>query len=60
MAAVKNNLQVYSRDGIVSAESQKRSLDFLKQFDKGIAAANVDPAKTWDDRFVKKAAAMIK
>jgi NitT/TauT family transport system substrate-binding protein len=60
MAAVKNNLQVYSRDGIVGTESQKRSLDFLKQFDKGMAAANVDPAKTWDDRFVKKAAAMIK
>jgi len=60
IAAVKANLQVYSRDGIVSAESQKRSLDFLKQFDKEIAAATVDPAKTWDDRFVQKAAAMIK
>jgi NitT/TauT family transport system substrate-binding protein len=60
MAAVKNNLQVYSRDGIVSAESQKRSLDFLCQFDKEIAAATIDPAKTWDDRFVKKAAATIK
>jgi NitT/TauT family transport system substrate-binding protein len=60
LAAVKANLQVYSRDGIVSADSQKRSLDFLKQFDKGIAAATIDPAKTWDDRFVKKAAATIK
>jgi NitT/TauT family transport system substrate-binding protein len=55
-AAVKANLQVYSRDGIVSAESRQRSLDFLKQFDKEIAAANVDLSKTWDDRFVKKAA----
>jgi NitT/TauT family transport system substrate-binding protein len=60
MAAVKNNLQVYSRDGVVSAESQKRSLDFLKQFDKEIAAATIDPAKTWDGRFVTKAAATIK
>jgi NitT/TauT family transport system substrate-binding protein len=59
-AAVKANLQVYSRDGIVSADSQKRSLDFLKQFDKEIAAATIDPAKTWDDTFVKKAAATIK
>jgi NitT/TauT family transport system substrate-binding protein len=59
-AAVKNNLQVYSRDGIVSGESQKRSLDFLKQFDKEMAAATVDTGKTWDDRFVKKAAATIK
>jgi NitT/TauT family transport system substrate-binding protein len=60
MAAVKNNLQVYSRDGVVSAESQKRSLDFLKQFDKEIAAATIDTAKTWDGRFVTKAAATIK
>ena len=56
-AAVKANMQVYSQDGIVSAESRQRSLDFLKQFDKEIAAANIDPGKTWDDRFVKKAAA---
>jgi sulfonate transport system substrate-binding protein len=60
LAAVKANLQVYSRDGIVTADSQKRSLDFLKQFDKEIAGATVDPAKTWDDTFVKKAAAVIK
>jgi len=60
MAAVKNNLQVYSRDGIVGTESQKRSLDFLKQFDKEMAAATIDPAKTWDGRFVAKAAAAIK
>jgi sulfonate transport system substrate-binding protein len=59
-AAVKANLQVYSRDGIVGADSQQRSLAFLKQFDKEIAAANVDTSKTWDDRFVKKAAATIK
>jgi NitT/TauT family transport system substrate-binding protein len=59
-AAVKANQQVYSRDGIVSADSQQRSLAFLKQFDKEIAAANVDLAKTWDDRFVKKAAETIK
>jgi NitT/TauT family transport system substrate-binding protein len=58
--AVKNNLQVYSRDGIVSADSGKRALDFLKQFDKEIAAATIDTAKTWDDRFVKKAAAASK
>jgi NitT/TauT family transport system substrate-binding protein len=59
-AAVKANLQVYSRDGVVSADSQKRSLDFLKQFDKEIAAATIDTAKTWDDTFVKKAAATVK
>jgi NitT/TauT family transport system substrate-binding protein len=60
MTAVKANLQVYSRDGIVSAGSQKRSLDFLRQFDKEIAAANIDTAKTWDGRFVAKASTTIK
>ena len=60
LAAVKANMQVYSRDGVVGSESQQRSLDFLKQFDKEIAAAKVDTARTWDDRFVKKAAAAIK
>ena len=57
MAAVKANCEIYSRDGIVSDGSQQRSIDFLQQFDKEIAAATIDPAKTWDDRFVKKAAA---
>jgi NitT/TauT family transport system substrate-binding protein len=60
MAAVKASLQIYSRDGLVSADSQQRSIDFLKQFDKEIAAATIDPAKTWDDRFVKKAALSVK
>jgi NitT/TauT family transport system substrate-binding protein len=59
-AAVKANMQVYSRDGVVAKESQQRSLDFLKQFDKEIAAAKIDASKTWDDRFVKKAASAIK
>ena len=60
IAAVKASLQIYSRDGIVSESSQKRSVDFLKQFDKEIAAASIDLAKTWDGRFVGKAAETIK
>jgi NitT/TauT family transport system substrate-binding protein len=59
MKAVQANRQVYSLDGIVSEGSQKRSLDFLRQFDKEIADAKVDTAKTWDDRFVKKAAGTV-
>src|SRR5262249_33953928 len=58
IAALKANLQVYSRDGIVSEASRVRSLDFLRQFDKEIAAAPIDPAKTWDGRFVGKAATL--
>jgi NitT/TauT family transport system substrate-binding protein len=60
IAAVKANLQIYSRDGIVSEGSQQRSVGFLKQFDKEMAAATLDPPKTFDGRFVKKAAETIK
>lgn len=60
MTAVKANLQVYSRDGIVSESSQKRSIAFLQQFDREMAATKFEPAKTFDDRFVKKAATTVK
>ena len=60
ITAVKANLQIYSRDGIVSEGSQKRSLEFLRQFDKEMAAATIDTPKTFDGRFVAKAAATIK
>jgi NitT/TauT family transport system substrate-binding protein len=56
LAAVKANLQVYSRDGVVGEGSRTRSLNFLRQLDKDMATASVDPAKTWDGRFVAKAA----
>ena len=58
--AAKANYEIYSRDGIVSEGSQKRSIAFLQQFDKEMAAATFDPGKTFDDRFIKKAAAAIK
>jgi NitT/TauT family transport system substrate-binding protein len=58
--AVKANLQTYSRDGIVSPDSQQRSINFLQQFDKEMAAAKIDASKTWEGRFVTKAAATVK
>ncbi|MGE3064657.1 MAG: ABC transporter substrate-binding protein [Hyphomicrobiaceae bacterium] len=60
MAAVKASKEAYSQDGIVGKDGQQRSLDFLKQFDKEIAAAKVDVAKTWEPKFVTKAAQTIK
>src|SRR5262249_20173815 len=55
LAAGKANMQVYSRDGIVSEGSRARSLAFLQQLDKDMAGAHIDPAKTWDGRFVAAA-----
>jgi NitT/TauT family transport system substrate-binding protein len=60
MAAVKASLPAYSKDGIVSEEGQKRSLEFLRQFDPAFRDAKIDLARTWDGRFVKKAAELIK
>jgi NitT/TauT family transport system substrate-binding protein len=56
LAASRSDLQVYSRDGVVSAGSRGRSLSLLQQLDKDIAAGRIDPAKTWDGRFVEAAA----
>jgi NitT/TauT family transport system substrate-binding protein len=60
VGAVKASLPTYSLDGIVSEEGQKRSLDFLKEFEAEFKDAKIDLAKTWDGRFVKKAAETIK
>ncbi|MGE5511549.1 MAG: ABC transporter substrate-binding protein [Bacteroidota bacterium] len=60
LASLKASAAIPSRDGIISPETQQRSLDFLKGFDKELANAKLDLSKTWDGRFVKKAAETIK
>ena len=61
LAAVKASQQAYSEDGVVSLEGQKRSLDFLKQFEADFKDVKEDIlAKTWDGRFVAKAATVVK
>ena len=60
LAAVTTSKATFSETGNITPETLKRSLDFLKGFDKALAAANVDANKTWDGRFVKVAAEKIK
>jgi NitT/TauT family transport system substrate-binding protein len=57
LAAVKASSAMYSRNGLITATGMKNGHDMLVQFDKELAGAKVDLAKTFDDRFVKKAAA---
>jgi NitT/TauT family transport system substrate-binding protein len=57
VAAVKASAAMYSRDGLISEKGMKNGYDMLAQFDKELAGAKVDLTKTFDDRFVKKAAA---
>ncbi len=56
IAALRKSLESYSRDGIVSPEGMRSVLDMLKTLDPEMQNAAVDLAKTFDDRFVKKAA----
>jgi NitT/TauT family transport system substrate-binding protein len=58
LAAVKNSKPMYSTTGVVSDGGMKNALGMLVQFDKELASAKIDLAKTFDGRFVKKAAGM--
>ena len=58
--AIKATVDAYSRDGMIRPEVQQRSLAFLQKFDDELRAAKVDLSKTYDSRFVTKAAEMIK
>jgi NitT/TauT family transport system substrate-binding protein len=53
--AVKNSLESYSRDGIVSEAGRNSIYEMLKTLDPEIQDAKVDLATTFDDRFVRRA-----
>jgi NitT/TauT family transport system substrate-binding protein len=57
LAAVKASAPMYSKTGIIPEQGMKNAYDMLVQFDAELRAAQVDLAKTFDDRFVKKASA---
>ena len=57
LAAVKANKPVYSVTGMIPAAGMKSAADMLLAFEEELREAKVDLAKTFDDRFVKKAAA---
>ena len=56
LAAVRANKPVYSRTGVIPAAGMKSAADMLLAFDDELKGANVDLAKTFDGRFVAKAA----
>jgi NitT/TauT family transport system substrate-binding protein len=57
-AAVKANKPVYSVTGVIPAAGMKSANDMLVAFDDELKNARFDLAKTFDDRFVKKAAGL--
>jgi sulfonate transport system substrate-binding protein len=60
IAAVKANRAVYSITGVIPAAGMQSAADMLLAFDDELKSAKLDLAKTFDDRFVKKAAAATK
>jgi NitT/TauT family transport system substrate-binding protein len=58
LAAVQANKPAYSLTGVIPAAGMKSASDMLVAFDTELKDAKVDLAKTFDDRFVKKAAGM--
>jgi NitT/TauT family transport system substrate-binding protein len=58
LAAAKANKPIYSLTGVIPAAGMKSAYDMLIAFDAELRDAKVDLAKTFDDRFAKKAAGM--
>jgi NitT/TauT family transport system substrate-binding protein len=58
IAAVNASKPAYSLTGMIPAAGMRSASDMLVAFDDELKDAKVDLAKTFDDRFVKKAAGM--
>lgn len=56
LASFKNTKPTYSRTGIITPDGMKAALELLS-VDPTIASAKIDVTKTFDGRFVEKAAA---
>jgi len=57
IAAVRANKPVYSRTGVIPAAGMQSAADMLVAFDDELKGAKIDLAKTFDGRFIAKAAA---
>jgi NitT/TauT family transport system substrate-binding protein len=58
VSAFNASRPMYSRTGLIPEKGMQNANEMLVLFDKEVAAAKVDLKKTFDDRFVKKAAGM--
>jgi len=57
--ALKANLLVYSKTGIITRQGMNSALNMLATFDPDLKAAKVDLEKTFDDRFIRRAAVLF-
>jgi NitT/TauT family transport system substrate-binding protein len=57
--ALKANLLVYSRTGIITRQGMESALKMLGTFDPDLKDKNIDLQKTFDARFIKRAAVLF-
>jgi NitT/TauT family transport system substrate-binding protein len=60
LAAVRNSKPIYSVDGVIPKSGMSNALNILVRFSPEMKGVNIDLAKTFDDRFVKRSAETIK
>lgn len=60
LQAVKASKPIYSRSGIVTESGMKTALGMLVAFDPELKSAKIDLSRTFDGRFVAKAAESVK
>jgi sulfonate transport system substrate-binding protein len=53
--SLRSNLLVYSKTGVITRQGMESTYNMLATFDPALKGAKIDLAKTFDDRFVKRA-----
>jgi ABC-type nitrate/sulfonate/bicarbonate transport system substrate-binding protein len=59
LKALKANLLVYSKTGLITRQGMNSALNMLATFDPELKGTKIDVEKTFDDRFVKKATVLL-
>ena len=57
--ALKANLLVYSRTGIITRQGMDSALKMMATFDSGLKDKKIDLQTTFDDRFIKRATVLF-
>ncbi len=57
--ALKANLLVYSRTGIITSQGMNSALNMMASFDPDLKDKKVDLQKTFDDRFINRATVLF-
>jgi sulfonate transport system substrate-binding protein len=59
LKALRSNLLVYSKTGLITRQGMNSALNMLATFDPELKGAKIDLARTFDDRFVKRATVLF-